>query len=264
MSLAKLTEIEVKLLITAQDPVVFLKGIARKSAVLNFQLIKHGRRHIRDIYLDTSAFKLKNQRLALRLRKQNSQYFLTLKGKTKIRDWGGVERLEVELPWSASSIQKMQKILRENHAVLNLTDDLKNLRDPLEYLKQAGLKVIQDRETHRLIRAVLHPEDPGNILVELALDTVTFRLKGLIILQAEIELEAKSAEGLEPVRQIREHFLQRYPQQLRSWTISKLSTGLMIEQLQQEGILKQFLSNQNYLLPQAYDYLTEKFTNVQD
>ena len=264
MSLAKLTEIEVKLLITAQDPVVFLKGIARKSAVLNFQLIKHGRRHIRDIYLDTSAFKLKNQRLALRLRKQNSQYFLTLKGKTKIRDWGGVERLEVELPWSASSLRKINKILTENNAPLNLTNNLTGIRNPLEYLPHSNLKIIQDRKTSRLIRAVILPHHPNNILAELALDTVSYQLAGQIILQAEIELEAKSAEGLEPVRQIREHFLQRYPQQLRSWTISKLSTGLMIEQLQQEGILKQFLSSHDYLLPQAYDYFTKKFTNIQD
>jgi inorganic triphosphatase YgiF len=263
MFLQKQTEIEAKLLITAQDPSAFLKRIARETSILNYQLIKYGRKHIRDIYLDTAAFALKNQRLALRLRKMNNDYFLTLKGKTKISDWG-VERLEVELPWSASSIREIKEILAANNAPLNLTENLTDIRNPLEYLQRSNLKIIQDRKTTRLIRTVVLPQYPNEILVELALDTVTYQLTGQIILQAEIELEAKSTEGLEAVRQIKEHFLQQYPQQLRIWTISKLSTGMLIEQLHHEGILKQFLSNQDYLLPQAYDYLLEKFTGIQD
>lgn len=258
------TEIEAKLIITAQDPAAIRQQIARKSTILNYRLLKRGRIHLRDIYLDTPDFKLKKQRLALRLRKFNNQYYLTLKGKSKLTSWGGVERLEIELPWSGKSYRKIIEVLKKNGIEIDNSPKNPPTVSPLDILKNPAFTIIQDRETRRLIRKVVSPRRQREELAELALDTVTFHLADHTVLQAEIELEAKHLNGLDTIQQLSEYFLQQYPNDLRKWTISKLSTGKLIEQLHQEENIQNFISPQNYLLPEAFNRLAKKIDSIRE
>jgi len=257
-------EIEAKLLITAQNPNAVLSQIARMSSLLNYRLLKRGRINLRDIYLDTPDFKLKQQRLALRLRKSNSQYFLTLKGKSQLTTWGGVERLEIELPWSGKSCQRIIEILKEHGILIDFSYHTLSQIPPLSLTKNPAFIIIQDRETKRLLRQIVAEKNRRKVLAELALDTVHFHLAGLTVLQAEIELEAKDVDGQDTVRALTEYFIQDYPENLRSWTISKLSTGILLEQLQQETDIRKFINTQHYLLPEIFDLLIKKISGIRE
>ncbi|OGB66089.1 MAG: hypothetical protein A2Y94_09385 [Caldithrix sp. RBG_13_44_9] len=257
-------EIESKLIITAQDPAAILQQIARKSALLKYQLIKCGRINLRDIYLDTPDFQLKQQRLALRLRKSNNRYYLTLKGKSKLTSWGGVERLEIELPWSGKSYRQIIEILKENDILIDSSQENPSTASPIDILKNPAFTIIQDRETRRLIRKVVSVHRQRKELAELALDTVTFHLVDQTVLHTEIELEAKVRDGLDTVRELTEYLVQKYPENLRSWPISKLSTGKLIEQLHQEENIQNFLNRQNYLLPLAFKRIAKKIDSIRE
>lgn len=258
------TEVESKLLIIDPDPASFLRYLSRKSAISTYQLIKQGRLLIRDVYLDTPEAQLKNHRLALRLRKQNNQYFLTLKGKTKISDWGGVERMEVELSCSLTSYRHILDILKNNGVVIDNSSKNISLSAPLDILKDPSFTVIQDRETRRLIRGIVSPHEPQKVLAELALDTVTFHLVDQSVLQAEIELEAKDVDGQDTVRELTDYFIQQYPENLRSWPISKLSTGILLERLQQETDIRRFINKQHYLLPEIFNLLQKRINGISE
>jgi inorganic triphosphatase YgiF len=258
------TEVESKLLIMDPDPASFLRQISRKSHLSIYRLIKQGRLLIRDVYLDTPEAALKNQRLALRLRKQNENYFLTLKGKTEISDWGGVKRLEIELPWSLNSYLRIINLLKENAILIDSFPKNISITSPLDILKNPSFTIVQDRETRRLIRKVMSANQQQKVLAELALDTVTYHLADLTVLQAEIELEAKDVAGLNTVRELTEYLIQEYPKRLRSWTISKLSTGILIGQLHQEENIQKFVNRQNYLLPLAFDRIAKKVNSIQE
>lgn len=253
------TEIESKLLVIAKRPKDFLEQISRKSIVIHYKLIKIGRQKIRDIYLDSTDDQLKQQRLALRLRKINHHFFLTLKGKTQMAKWGGVSRLEIELPYSLSALKKIDEILKQNNISFNLFAKKSVTENPLTFLQHAPLKIIQDRETSRRIRHIVSQEHSEKILAEMALDTVTYRLTNLTIHQAEIELEAKSSAGIEAIQHIHNFLLQTNPDKLRIWTLSKLTTGLLLEKISQKENLQSYLDNQNYLLPEIYELILKNF-----
>ena len=255
-------EIEAKLLITAQNPAAVFDQIARRSTILNYRLLKRGRIHLRDIYLDTPDLKLKKNRLALRLRKLNKHYYLTLKGKSRLTTWGGVERLEIELPWSGKSCHRMIEILKEHRIIIESSFKISALTSPLDILKNPAFILIQDRETRRLIRYIVSKKNQRRVLAELALDTVCYHLAGVTVLQAEIELEAKAADGLDTIRQLTEYLLQQYSHDLQSWPISKLSTGILIEQLQQETDIRRFINKQHYLLPEIFSLLRKKINGI--
>ncbi len=255
-------EIESKLLVIAKYPKNFLSHIAQKSAMSGYKLIKAGKQKIRDIYLDSPDGQLKQQRLALRLRKMNDHFFLTIKGKTQLARWGGVSRLEIELPYSLSAVKEMENILRHQNVSLNLFVQNKITNDPLTFLQNSSLKIIQDRETRRLIRQVISKESPPKILAEMALDTIRYHLQNLSIYQAEIELEAKSTAGIKAIQHIHTFLLQKYPDSLRSWTLSKLTTGLLLEKLSQTEKLQSFLNDQNFLIPETYERMLKTLNTL--
>lgn len=256
-------EVETKLLIIAPNPETFLRQMANTSTILNYQLRKKGRRKIRDIYLDTKSGDLKTGRLALRLRKMNNNYLLTLKGKTVIYDWGGVKRLEIELPWSLKSVKQMNRILTENQIPFIFSENLYRTLNPVNYLHQlTDIEIIQDRETRRLIRYITQKEHPEKILAEMALDIVSYHLQNLLIHQAEIELEAKSSAGIKAIQHIHTFLLQKYPDALRSWTLSKLTTGLLLEKMSQTESLSSFLNDQNFLLPEMYERMLKNLNTL--
>lgn len=255
-------EIESKLLVLAKHPKNFLLQIAQKSAVSGYKLIKIGRHEIRDIYFDSPDGQLKRQRLALRLRKVNDHFLLTVKGKTQFSKWGGVSRLEIELPYSLSALKEMEDVLRHHQVSLNLFVPKKMTDNPTTFLQNSSLKIIQDRETSRLIRQVISKERPEEILAEMALDTISYHLENLSVYQAEIELEAKSTKGIEAIRHIQDYLLKKHPYSLRIWTLSKLTTGLAIEMLFREGKLHSYFGDQNYLLPAVYDLILKNMNPI--
>jgi len=143
----KPTEIETTLIICSEDPETVVEEIADIKTILNYQLFPNENKKIHDWYWDTEDNSLLKNRLSLRFREVNSKQLITLKGDAKISNWGGVERLEIELPWSKESLLKILGEIKERNVILNRLPDQLDFDSSIDVYKELGFNLVQDRET---------------------------------------------------------------------------------------------------------------------
>jgi hypothetical protein len=123
-------------------------------------------------------------------------------------------------------------------------------------MRWLGLRVVQDRETHRRPRGVVREAElAGPVLAELAVDAVVFRTDHREVRLYDVEIEAKSPDGPAAAQSVAHALASRYAAALRRWPYGKLATGDVIEHLFAEGALHGLLAPDGALTPAAYDTL---------
>jgi inorganic triphosphatase YgiF len=251
-------EIEATLVICSEDSQVVARKIAALTSIANYGLLPQDSKRIHDLYFDTLECALQAQKLALRIREVGSMRWITLKGSSQPTDWGGVERLEIEELWSKNALTRVVRELRDKRIKMLWQHQDFNRPNPLDVMASLGLKVIQDRETHRQVRNIVFGDGKSSpVLAELAIDSVVYHFVGREVCHYEVEIESKAKEGLCVLRKIKEGLVEKYKQVLREWKYGKLPTGKAIEKLLGEGSLEELLDFSNNLKPVAYDKIDE-------
>jgi hypothetical protein len=155
---------------------------------------------------------------------------IAVKGPGTLMDWGGVERTELELPWSQEAFKdalNMVSRLSSSHVSYGPHCDLS---DPLSVLASVGLSPIQRRTTARRPREIrVDPTTP--ILAELVIDIVQYEFAAMTIFHDEIEIEAESYDATKVIERVASALLEAYGNALLPWKHGKLAFGLVVEEL---------------------------------
>src|SRR5512140_2818953 len=105
-------ESEAALIIRSEHAKQIADEIARLSEIGAFRLERKEPQRIRDIFFDTPARELHQQRCALRIRRVNGRNLITFKGPSHKNNWGGNIRTEIELLWSQASFTRISSELK--------------------------------------------------------------------------------------------------------------------------------------------------------
>ncbi len=250
-------ETEAALVIAAGAAESVADRIARLRVVAGHDLVPRGTRRIHDTYFDTPDGELQAQRVALRIRELDGATWVTLKGPSQPTDWGGKERLEIDLLWSQDAAKRILAELAGRGLTPPARDRTVDASRPVQTMLALGLQVIQDRRVRRRVRDVVARHQPL-VLAELAIDSVTYHFADRQIHHHEVEIETKSRDGPRAGRAVAEDLISMYAPALRSWPFGKLATGRAIERFLHEGISKGLLDDSDSLTPAAYDWIAAR------
>jgi len=244
-------ELELVLMIVSDDPQSTLMKVANLTSIDGYQLVTHSPMNVHDIYLDTPDSLLSRKRLNLRIRGIGEDFFITLKVNPGLISWRRHERREFEVPWSQTSLQQIRDELERRGIKLAPLGPLTENLPRVETMKLLGLRVLQDRETHREARDIVEGNASREVLAELAIDSVLYHFEGRDVRLFELEVEAKSQRGRGVLGNIAKGLREKVGSQLRSWRFGKLVTGEKIDRLLKRGELQNFLDGSR-LRPDAY------------
>lgn len=246
-------EREASLAVASERPARVADEIAGLRELAGFRLEPRPERRLRDVYLDRPGGDLRTAGLALRLRRGGgAPPRLAVKGDRRPVA-GGVDRLEVELPWGPEALAAVREVLASEGLPPAWLPGTAGPDEPLERLRSTGWEPVQDRRTRRRPRRL--ESAAGETAGELAVDEVRFRPAGHTAVHREVEIEAPPGGTLPTA--VGEALLDRFPVDLRSWTHAKLATGRALERLLGEGDPARWLGADDVLLPAAYDRLQE-------
>lgn len=211
---------------------------------------------IHDRYYDTPKHGLRSAGWGLRIRRVGAGRVLALKGRSRMTDYGAVERTEIEGQWSLPLLEAALEQL----PWLGLTGgaaEVFDLSSADATLTRLGFLIIQDRETVRKTRTLTRaPASTARSDAELVVDRVVYSFEGIEFVHHEIEIEAlsSSAAGLIPF--VHEDLAKRFGDSVRVWPHSKLATGWALKRLLAEGCTDSLVKN-GFLLPAAYNVIHE-------
>ena len=254
-------EVEVSLVIAADDPESVLHRIARLREIGRYVLHARGSERIVDRYFDTPDGALRERGWALRLRALDGTLLLGLKGPRRGRSTKTEDRFERERPFAPQAVEEIAA--RTGLKGARPDPDAADANDPVELLEaRLGVGVIQRRETTRLVRdAADAREVSGPVLAELALDQVRFQIDDREIRHFEIEVESKRpGPGTKAAKEISAELASRYGDELLDWSFGKLPTGQAIEDLLARGALDD-LGPEGRLRPGAYEQIRRHLEN---
>jgi inorganic triphosphatase YgiF len=233
------------------------RHIADLTSIDKYQLLPQNSESLHDRYFDSPRHDLRAKGFALRLREIDKTPWITLKGPSKSTDWGGVERLEIEVPWSQDALNGVLEKLSDSRIKLQHGNKKPKGVEPLDAMMGLGLRVVQDRQTHRQIRNVVIGEG-SPVLAELAIDSVVYHFTGQEVLHYELEIEAKVEDGSTVLKAVIASLVAIHGYTLRRWDHSKLATGMAIEELLGEEGAEGLLDVDNHLKPSAYDRIDDR------
>lgn len=230
-------EIEATLIVWADAPRLIVGWIAGIETLGHFRLISRPAEHLYDVYADTASGQLRAARLALRVRAVGDLLLLALKEPPRPAGGGAVDRPELELPWCDESLRRVLERLATLGVPLAPPAGAVVAGEPLETLAALGLRVVQDRTTHRRPRDLLlaHARQP---VAELALDSVRYEFAGQEVWVHEVEVEARAGGGVPGVQQAAAALREQFGASLRPWPHGKLETGIALEGLVRAGRLE--------------------------
>lgn len=251
-------EIEATLIIWSDNPQAVVREIASLTSLAGYRLLSRDAISIRDLYFDTYDAALQAQRWILRLRQIGAAHMITLKGASQPTDWGGMERLEIEAPWSPDALNRIVNELLERRIETLDQRQYSDRAPPLEAMTSLGLEIIQDRETLRRVRdMVAAGQESRGALAELAIDSVIYQFGDRQVHHHEVEIEAKAENVSAALKTAMEMLVATYRPALREWDHSKLATGKAIEKMLREGALEELLDINNNLKPVAYERIDD-------
>lgn len=243
-------EVEATLVVAAASPAAVLDEVGEMTSLAGHPIRwGSGDRRLRDVYFDTPERDLRKHGLALRLREDADEWWITLKGEGRTAA-GAVERLEVERAWSEEGLERILGELEARRVRPPSRPALEAGAEPVAVLREAGFGVIQDRRSRRRQGRLLAQDGEGETVARLVLDRVEFRDRSdAAVVHREVEIEAApgAPEGL-PGR-LASELRGRFPEVLRPWAHPKLATGLALERMEPPT------SGSGDLLPEAYDLL---------
>lgn len=252
-------EVEATLAVTSETPAEVAERLAELDGVGPYRFEWHGADELRDLYLDTPSGELRALGLALRLRRTDDGWRITLKGPARPASGGAVKRSELELEWSPAGFRRVLEELRGSGVELPDAPSQhsgSSPADPVEALGDAGFVVIQDRRTRRRrARVPAEGAGGGGTLAWLVVDTVHFRdASGRAVRHREVEIEATASapEGLpgDVAGQLR----RRFGDSLRPWEHPKLATGAALAEIEPP------VGPDGDLRPGAYDRLERELS----
>jgi inorganic triphosphatase YgiF len=252
---SSMTEGEVTLVVVSERPEEVFSRIDGLTSIGPYKLLPSVLLEMEDRYLDTAGKELTRRKWALRLRNIARETRIALKGPSTVTDWGGVERVEMELPWNLDSLSKVLSELREPHLGVTLPKDWGFYSDPLRTLTAVGLQVVQHRKTGRRLKEVVKTE-PDRLTAELALDSVVYFLAEAEVSHFEIEIEARELGDYDSVKAILEFLVHLFGSELMPWAHSKLATGQAFASLSQCRPSEEWLSR-GRLTRAAYEMIAE-------
>jgi inorganic triphosphatase YgiF len=246
-------ERELTLLVSSDNPNGMLSKIGDIVSIDYYRLLPAGSFRISDYYFDTPAGELSKHRWALRIRREGEQVLITAKGPSREGNGGILERIEMELQWSQKAFDTLSNLLTTQGLLISGFRKIKSPDNALKTLVNAGLIVIQERKTSRIIKHIRHITK-NQAIAELALDRVIYHFDKRALRHYEIEIESKGKEGASVVQYVAEYLLRLYPDSLRKWPHTKLATGSAIQALLNEKSFENTITA-DFLKPASYDLI---------
>ena len=99
-------------------------------------------------------------------------------------------------------------------------------------MNSLGMNVLQERHTKRLAKEIFCEQI---LIAELAIDEVKYRYEQGDVFHREIEIESKSIFGDSAISIISKHLVEKYPNTLWTWMLSKLELGMALQDLIMSG-----------------------------
>lgn len=255
MSFKSSRELEVVLLVQSADPTSTVRRIANLPSVRGYFLKAGPSKRIHDIYFDTPEGTLGNREMNLRIRDEDGNHSVTWKRSRGLLGWRRKERRELELPWSRESLSRTITELAKSKIILNEPPQF-DRSHPIETVKGTGLRVLQDRETSQLVRNVVKSTADGEVLAELAIDSVVYHFESQVVELHELEVEAKAKKGRKILEDVKDGLLDLFGGELHPWRWGKLVTGEMIRKMLERGVLQGLLDGSR-LTPEAVERVTK-------
>ncbi|UCF65086.1 MAG: CYTH domain-containing protein [bacterium] len=252
------SEIELKFLITHPHPEEIWRGIEDLKQLERYVALPENKMYLRDIYLDTTERLLQKNRLALRFRTQNGNQFITIKGDKKIQEYGAVHRLEIERAWDQPSLSEIIKVLSTSIPTFKPGQFEFSANHPIQTLQGLELHPIQERTTHRTIR-LLTDRLSDSLIAEGALDETIFKIANESIRHFELEIELKGKGTEQTLQLIKTAILSAYPESLEMWVISKLELGMILENVINKPVFREFLDKNNRISHRGYNYIRREY-----
>jgi inorganic triphosphatase YgiF len=250
------SEYESTLAVVSDAPAEIRAEIAALSCLGRHEVVHADLVRIRDVYLDTPSGDLRIKHWALRLRFTRGSVSFALKGPATRTAWGGIERPELDAPWSREAPYRITRTLTDHGIPFDLRRSPGIDMPPVEALKRAGLLTIQQRETIREVKRVIGTSSRSPI-AELALDGVSYYFGKQEVRHIEVEIEAKDLASAQEAKEVTEYLLALFPSALRPWDYGKLATGLALQDLLKAGDLAEMIRPDHYLKPSAYRLLED-------
>lgn len=255
-------EVERALIIASGDTEGIVEKMDGLNALSSYILQDRRSQRIIDSYFDTHTEKgkLAHDKIALRLRKVNSKELIALKGPSHIAG----ERFELELPWSKEAAMKISSALQKRGISFKIPSRWKS-SEAKETLKGFGLFVVQERETHRILWDICKKTEETieeDAIAELSIDSTAYPLQS-VAKHTEIEIEAKTEEGILAINEIESILMNLFSPSLRSWNYGKLATGKAIKELlAQDKQFKSKIANRSFLSIEDYAKIEEKLKEI--
>ncbi len=243
-------EFEVTMRICSEEPEGVFRDIVMTRTIGSYELIYRERLTIHDQYYDTPQGSLAEKGYALRIRTVGKRRILGLKGNEHVNEWGGIERTEIEGPWSKEGVTKVLELVGSVH--LGEEDFVPD--DPRKTLAHIGLNAIQSRETDRTLLDVAFTDVQARpVIGVMSLDRVCYEVGTRKFLHFEIEVEA--VDGIDRIylAEFVGSLKDAFPEDLCRWDHNKLITGRALEILIEQGTLSPASQSGDLIPPAWYD-----------
>ena len=240
-------EVEGKLIVLGPDAAGVCEDIVQLDEIAGLRVARREVELISDAYFDGPERQLFAVGLAMRVRTLNGRELVTIKGETRVQD-GVISRDELEVEWSPEGFDDVLEALSQAGA--SLGGDIEAAREQAgasDALQALGLVAGSARENHRVALTLARN---GDIVAEVAVDTVTFLAGRSAVRHYEVECESKGAGDAEVIRGVLDGLRSRYDG-MRAWQVSKLELGEALSLLAEEGRLDALLDGDR-LRPEAY------------
>ena len=207
---------------------------------------------IQDTYYDTPDRELRSRKFGLRIRAKESLTLVTLKGPGVAGSSGTMEREEIEGSPDDEFISFL--VSRIISLGVNLNRNYKRNVDPHELLTDLGLVPIQRRTTVRSIRrlCIRNSLDPA---VELALDTVLYKIGNFDVTHRELEAELIKVDSGRDYHKLVLSLGQAFLPVARVWRVDKLALGFCLEEYHDRGLLHGLVHSDGRLSDKAYEMI---------
>lgn len=252
-------EVESAVLIRAAEPAAIASRIAKWTTLEEFRLIARATEAIEDDYVDTAERALAARRIALRVRRVDGAARLTLKGPGPRTNGAAENRMEIEAPYSVGAATRVLRALSDLGIAMPRRTASRTWKRPADFLRALGLVAVQKRTTRRMVRDVALAEDPNRkVLAELAIDTVTYSIRGTRVRLCELEVEARRPEGVRVANRLPALLVAGAPDALKPWKYSKFAMGRAFEALAEEGKLARHVGAGDWFTPRGFDELEKR------
>jgi hypothetical protein len=247
-----MTEVEVAFLVLCRNQDKVISTLKRLILNEGYSVEQKGNIGISDTYFDTQYRALENERIGLRVRisEEETGPKLTLKIPMKKGQQDYSERLEIEKPWSKSTLNEIMSIIKSHVNVdyskpdydFDNSNHYYHNNDPKSTLSSIGFDVIQHRETCRYIINAVNKKSK-QIEYEFSIDNTNYIINKFRIcnLELEIELKVATVNGKSQLINFTDKLKQNHNEMFQVWPYSKLVTGKAIENLLSSNELKEYL-----------------------